>query len=52
MSENFFADVEPESGTRQYHMPGDTVDDVDHDSHYCAQVARAVAATALTLAGL
>ena len=52
VSENFFADVEPESGTRQYHMPGDTVDDVDHDSHYCAQVARAVAATALTLAGL
>ncbi|HEY5857702.1 MAG TPA: M20/M25/M40 family metallo-hydrolase [Aldersonia sp.] len=52
VSENFFADVEPESGTQQYHMPGDTVDDVDHDSEYCAQIARAVAATALTLAGL
>lgn len=52
VSENFFADIAPASGTRQYHLPGDTLNDRDHNTDYAADVARAVAAAALSLAGL
>ena len=52
VSENFFDDTAPATGTRQYHMPGDTLDDADHDTDYATEIARAVTATALTLAGL
>ncbi|MBL1079826.1 M20/M25/M40 family metallo-hydrolase [Nocardia sp. 2] len=52
VSENFFADTAPATGTRRYHQPGDTVHDADHDAEYAASIARAVTATALTLAGL
>ncbi len=52
VSENFFADTEPASGTRQYHLPGDTLNDRDHNTTYAAEIARAVAAAALTLAGV
>ncbi|WP_405009209.1 M20/M25/M40 family metallo-hydrolase [Kitasatospora sp. NBC_01539] len=50
--ENFFPDTAPETGTRQYHRPGDTLADPDHDTAYSAAVARTVATAALTLAGL
>ncbi|GJF31084.1 hypothetical protein KNE206_37840 [Kitasatospora sp. NE20-6] len=50
--ENFFPDTLPETGTRQYHRPGDTLADPDHDTAYSAAVARTVATAALTLAGL
>ncbi|MCR8574775.1 M28 family metallopeptidase [Streptomyces sp. Isolate_219] len=50
--ENFFDDTAPATGTRQYHMPGDTLLDEDHDTDYAAAIARTVAAAALTLAGL
>ncbi|MGW8971024.1 M20/M25/M40 family metallo-hydrolase [Streptomyces platensis] len=50
--ENFFDDTAPATGTRQYHMPGDTLLDEDHDTDYAAGIARTVAAAALTLAGL
>ncbi|WP_354637801.1 M28 family metallopeptidase [Kitasatospora camelliae] len=52
VSENFFPDTAPETGTRQYHRPGDTLSDPDHDTVYSAAVARTVATAALTLAGL
>lgn len=52
VSENFFDDTAPATGTRQYHKPGDTLDDVDHDTDYAAEIARSVTAAALTLAGL
>ncbi|WP_282189793.1 hypothetical protein [Streptomyces sp. RPA4-5] len=50
--ENFFDDTAPATGTRQYHLPGDTLLDEDHDTDYAAGIARTVAAAALTLAGL
>ncbi|MFJ9413101.1 M28 family metallopeptidase [Streptomyces sp. NPDC101227] len=50
--ENFFDDTAPATGTRQYHKPGDTLFDEDHDTDYAAAIARTVAAAALTLAGL
>ncbi|NYV75207.1 M28 family metallopeptidase, partial [Streptomyces sp. UH6] len=40
------------TGTRKYHTTGDTVTDVDHDPDFATTVARAVTATALTLAGV
>ncbi|PRN02980.1 Zn-dependent exopeptidase M28 [Pseudomonas sp. LLC-1] len=52
VSENFFADTAPASGSRQYHRPGDTLNDLDHNTDYAAEIARAVATTALTLVGL
>lgn len=52
ISENFFADTSPATGTRQYHLPGDTLDDADHNTEYAAMIARAVTVAALTLAGL
>jgi hypothetical protein len=52
MSENFFTDTEPASGTRQYHKPGDRLDDPDLDTDYAAGIARAVALAGLGLAGL
>jgi hypothetical protein len=52
VSENFFADTSPATGTRQYHLPGDTLEDPDHDTAYAASIARAVTVAALTLAGL
>lgn len=52
VSENFFADTSPATGTRQYHLPGDTLEDSDHDTGYAASTARAVTVAALTLAGL
>ncbi|MGW7439398.1 M28 family metallopeptidase [Streptomyces sp. NPDC054849] len=42
----------PGTGTRQYHTPGDTLLDEDHDTRYAAAIARSVTATALTFAGL
>ncbi|MFE1172840.1 M28 family peptidase [Streptomyces sp. NPDC058773] len=50
--ENFFDDTAPATGTRQYHKPGDTLLDEDHDTDYAAAIARTVATAALTLAGL
>ncbi|MEU8685866.1 M20/M25/M40 family metallo-hydrolase [Streptomyces sp. NPDC048611] len=50
--ENFFDDTTPATGTRQYHLPGDTLLDEDHDTDYAAAIARTVATAALTLAGL
>ncbi|AJT69143.1 hypothetical protein T261_7545 [Streptomyces lydicus] len=50
--ENFFADTAPATGTRQYHKPGDTLLDEDHDTDYAAAIARTVTAAAFTLAGL
>ncbi|UYQ66253.1 M28 family metallopeptidase [Streptomyces peucetius] len=50
--ENFFDDTRPATGTRQYHRPGDTLLDSDHDTDYAASIARTVAVAALTLAGL
>jgi peptidase M28-like protein len=56
MSENFFVgptEASPAAtGTRQYHKDGDTVTDPDHNSDYAAEIARAVTAAALTMAGL
>ena len=52
VSENFFADTAPASGSRQYHLPGDTLNDRDHNTEYAAEIARAVTVAALTLAGL
>ncbi|MFD6186263.1 M20/M25/M40 family metallo-hydrolase [Streptomyces goshikiensis] len=52
VSENFFDGAEPASGTRQYHRPGDTLDDTDHDTGYATDIARGVTTAALTLAGL
>ncbi|MBT2365825.1 M28 family peptidase [Streptomyces sp. ISL-10] len=52
VSENFFDDTRPATGTRQYHRPGDTLLDRDHDTDYAASIARTVAVAALTLAGL
>lgn len=52
VSENFFDDTAPATGTRQYHMPGDTLGDADHDTDYAAEIARSITAAALTLAGL
>ena len=52
VSENFFADTSPATGTRQYHLPGDTIDDDDYDPVYAAAIARSVTVAALTLAGL
>lgn len=50
--ENFFDDTAPATGTRQYHKPGDTLDDRDHSTDYAASIARGVTTAALTLAGL
>lgn len=54
VSEDLFStpDGAPGTGTRQYHTPGDTVSDADHDARYAATIARTVTATALTVAGL
>ncbi|MFJ8017793.1 M28 family metallopeptidase [Streptomyces sp. NPDC096339] len=53
VSENLFGPGGgPGTGTRQYHTPGDTLVDEDHDTHYAAAIARSVTATALTFAGL
>ena len=52
MSENFFADTGPASGTRQYHKPGDRPDDRDLNTDYAAGIARAVTLAGLRLAGL
>lgn len=52
ISENFFDDTAPSTGTRQYHMPGDTLDDADHNTDYAAAIARSVTVAALTIAGL
>ncbi|MFD3758770.1 M28 family metallopeptidase [Streptomyces sp. NPDC058622] len=50
--ENFFDGSGPATGTRQYHKPGDTLDDQDHDTQYATDIARGVTVAALTLAGL
>ncbi|MFB7268683.1 M28 family peptidase, partial [Streptomyces nojiriensis] len=53
VSENLFGpDGGPATGTRQYHTPGDTLLDEDHDTRYAATIACSVTATALTFAGL
>lgn len=52
MCENFFDDTAPATGTQQYHKPGDTLDDRDHNTDYAASIARGVTTAALTLAGL
>ncbi|MFD7629878.1 M20/M25/M40 family metallo-hydrolase [Streptomyces sp. NPDC059851] len=54
VSEDLFStpDGEPGTGTRQYHTPGDTLLDQDHNTEFAATLARSVTATALTLAGL
>lgn len=39
-------------GTRQYHTPGDTLLDQDHDTDFAATIAGSGTATALTFAGL
>ncbi|MEW2136409.1 M28 family peptidase [Streptomyces sp. NPDC005409] len=53
VSEDLFGPHEgPGTGTRQYHTPGDTLLDEDHDTQYAAAIARSVTATALTFAGL
>jgi FMN phosphatase YigB (HAD superfamily) len=54
VSEDLFStpDGAPGTGTRQYHTPGDTLSDVDHDAEFAATIARCVTATALTVAGL
>lgn len=52
VSENLFSDTAPGTGTRQYHMPGDTVADPDLNIDYAACIARAVTLAAFTLAGL
>ncbi|MBT2406168.1 MULTISPECIES: M28 family metallopeptidase [unclassified Streptomyces] len=50
--ENFFDGSVLATGTRQYHRPGDTLDDRDHDTQYATEIARGVTTAALTLAGL
>ncbi|WP_330289034.1 M20/M25/M40 family metallo-hydrolase [Streptomyces sp. NBC_00576] len=50
--ENFFDDTAPATGTQQYHKPGDTLGDQDHNTDYAASIARGVTTAALTLAGL
>ncbi|MFF5158381.1 M20/M25/M40 family metallo-hydrolase [Streptomyces sp. NPDC000348] len=54
VSEDLFStpDGAPGTGTRQYHTPGDTLLDQDHDTGFAATVAGSVTATALTFAGL
>jgi hypothetical protein len=54
VSEDLFAtpDGTPGTGTRQYHTPGDTLLDEDHNPQFAATVAQSVTAAALTLAGL
>ncbi|WP_031079404.1 M20/M25/M40 family metallo-hydrolase [Streptomyces sp. NRRL S-118] len=54
VSEDLFAtpDGTPGTGTRQYHTPGDTLLDQDHNPQFAATVAQSVTAAALTLAGL
>lgn len=54
VSEDLFSTPEgaPGTGTRQYHTPGDTLLDRDHDSGFAAVIAGSVTATALTFAGL
>lgn len=54
VSEDLFSTPEgaPGTGTRQYHTPGDTLHDPDHDSGFAAVIAGSVTATALTFAGL
>ncbi|MFJ3977135.1 M28 family metallopeptidase [Streptomyces sp. NPDC090021] len=54
VSEDLFStpDGDPGTGTRQYHTPGDTLVDQDHDTEFAATVARSVIAAALTFAGL
>lgn len=53
VSENLFGpDGGPATGTRQYHTPGDTLLDQDHDTQYAAAIACSVTATALAFAGL
>ncbi|MGF0174330.1 M20/M25/M40 family metallo-hydrolase [Streptomyces sp. Marseille-Q5077] len=54
VSEDLFSTPEgaPGTGTRQYHTPGDTLLDEDHDTGFAATIARSVTATALTFAGL
>ncbi|MGW6614141.1 M28 family metallopeptidase [Streptomyces erythrochromogenes] len=54
VSEDLFStpDGDPGTGTRQYHTPGDTLLDPDHNPEFAATVARSVIATALSFAGL
>lgn len=52
VSENFFADTEPASGTQQYHLPGDVLTDPHMNPDYAAAIARGVASAGLALAGL
>ncbi|MGW2272910.1 M28 family metallopeptidase [Streptomyces yangpuensis] len=54
VSEDLFStpDGDPGTGTRQYHTPGDTLLDQDHDTEFAATVARSVITAALTFAGL
>ncbi|RST01827.1 Zn-dependent exopeptidase M28 [Streptomyces sp. WAC07149] len=54
VSEDLFSTPEgaPGTGTRQYHTPGDTLLDEDHDSGFAATIAGSVTATALAFAGL
>lgn len=52
VSENFFPDTEPATGTEQYHMPGDILADKAMNTDYAAAVARSVACAGLALAGL
>lgn len=54
VSEDLFStpDGATGTGTRQYHTPGDTLLDEDHDTGFAATFARSVTATALTFAGL
>ncbi|MFI2761713.1 M28 family metallopeptidase [Streptomyces echinatus] len=54
VSEDLFSSPQgtPGTGTRQYHTPGDTILDEDHDTQFAASIARCVTTTALTLAGL
>ncbi|MFF9979431.1 M28 family metallopeptidase [Streptomyces erythrochromogenes] len=54
VSEDLFStpDGDPGTGTRQYHTPGDTLLDPDHNPEFAATVARSVIATALAFAGL
>ncbi|MFQ0833599.1 M28 family metallopeptidase [Citrobacter gillenii] len=52
ISENFFADTDPANGTRQYHLPGDTLNDRDFDPQYAADIACAVVVAAFMLVGL
>ncbi|MFD0358221.1 M20/M25/M40 family metallo-hydrolase [Streptomyces sp. NPDC127110] len=53
VSEDLFSTPEgaPGTGTRQYHTPGDTLLDEDHDSAFAATIAGSVTAAALAFAG-